>query len=133
MASISLGNGAGDNDDGDNMGVVVPWSPPNAFEGVTADHLLTIQRAVDQEADTKRYRADAQAKAWVGKVVANVFGLSAESGAKADRARINKLLGTWFATGALVRVAGKDDKSNDRTFVEVGTWAVQDVSPHPAK
>ncbi|MEG3166402.1 AAA family ATPase [Sphingomonas sp. PB2P19] len=127
MASVSLGNGV--NDDGDNMGVVIPWSPPDAFEGVTADHLLTVQHAIDRVANAQRYRADAQAKAWVGKVVADVFGLSADSSVKADRARINKMLGTWFATGALVKVDGKDDKSNDRTFVEVGTWALQDVRP----
>ncbi|MBI0477488.1 recombinase RecA [Sphingomonas sp. MA1305] len=127
MASVSLGNG--ENDEGDNMGVVIPWSPPDAFEGVTADHLLTVQRAVAGKEGPHRFRADSQAKAWVGKVVADVFGLSAESSVKADRARINKMLGTWFATGALLKVDGRDDKSNDRTFVEVGTWAVQDVPP----
>lgn len=127
MASVSLGNG--ENDEGDNMGVVIPWSPPDAFEGVTADHLLTVQRAVASADGPHRFRADSQAKAWVGKIVADVFGLSAESSVKADRARINKMLSTWFATGALVRVDGKDEKSNDRTFVEVGTWAVQDVPP----
>lgn len=127
MASVSLGNGV--NDEGDNMGVVLPWSPPDAFEGVTADHLLKVQNAVARVDGPDRYRADVQAKAWVGKIVAEVFGLSPESSAKADRARINKMLGTWFTTGALVKVDGRDDKSNDRTFVEVGTWAVQDVPP----
>lgn len=131
MASVSLGNGV--NDEGDNMGVVIPWSPPDAFEGVTADDLLAIQRTVVGLTEHNRYRADAQAKAWVGKVVADHFGLSAESSVKADRARINKILGTWFATGALLKVDGKDGNSNDRTFVEVGTWAVQGVAPTSKK
>ena len=91
MASVSLGNGADVFDEGDSMGVVIPWSPPDAFEGVTADHLITVQRQVDAKAGASRLRADSQAKAWVGKVVAEVFGLSAESSVKADRARINKM------------------------------------------
>jgi hypothetical protein len=126
MASVSLGNDVSQiADNSDSMGVVVPWSPPDAFEGVTADHLLSVQRLVDGGT----YRADAQAKDWVGKAVAEVFGLSAESSVKADRARINSMLGTWFANGALIKVEGRDGKSNARTFVEVGTWAVQGVAP----
>lgn len=130
MASVSLDNGVSPHgDDSDSMGVVVPWSPPDAFDGVTAEHLLTIQRAVDRAQGVERYRADTQAKAWIGKLVADTFGMSADSSVRADRARINSLLATWFATGALVKVEGRDAKSNDRTFVEVGNWAVQDVSP----
>ncbi|KQS04516.1 hypothetical protein ASG11_09865 [Sphingomonas sp. Leaf357] len=127
MASVSLGNG--ENDEGDNMGVVIPWSPPDAFEGVTPEDLLAIQRVIDAVSGKERYRADVQAAAWVGKLVADHFGLSAESSVKADRARINKILGTWFATGALLRVVDRDAKGNDRTYVEVGTWAVQGVAP----
>jgi 5S rRNA maturation endonuclease (ribonuclease M5) len=123
MASVSLGNGL--NDDGDNMGVVVPWSPPDAFEGVTAEHLLQVQTKVA----AGKWRHDAQAKAWVGIPVAEVIHLSPDATAKSDRARINALLGTWYSTGALIKVEGKDDKSNPRTFVEVGEWAVQGVSP----
>ena len=127
MASVSLGNGA--NDEGDNMGVVIPWSPPDAFENVTAGDLLAIQQQVASRTAANRCRADVQASAWVGKVVADHLGLSAESSVKADRAKINKLLGTWFATGALLKVEGKDANHNQRTFVEVGTWALQDVPP----
>ncbi len=133
MASQDVDNSTGPDDpygdEGDSVGVVTRWFPPDPFEGVTTDHLLAVQQAIDRVSGPKRHRADSQAKAWVGKVVADVFGLSPESGMKADRARINKMLGTWFATGALVRVDGKDDKSNDRTFVEVGTWVSQDTFP----
>ncbi|GAA3714378.1 hypothetical protein GCM10022268_23920 [Sphingomonas cynarae] len=124
MVSISLGNGV--DDDGDNMGVVIPWSPPDAFENVTADHLYRVQCAVDQAIDV---RFDAQAKEWVGKIVANVLNLNPDSDAKGDRAKINALLRTWFANGALIKVEGKDKKSNPRTFVEVGEWALQGVAP----
>jgi hypothetical protein len=124
MASVSLGNG--ENDEGDNMGVVIPWSPPDAFENVTADHLYRVQVLVDQGDEV---RFDAQAKNWVGKIVAQVLNLSCDSDAKGDRAKINALLRTWFTNGALVKTDGKDKKSNPRTFVEVGEWALQGVAP----
>ncbi len=127
MVSVSLGNGV--NDDGDNMGVVIPWTAPDAFENVTADHLYRIQCMVDAATDV---RFDAQARDWVGKIVANVLNLSAESDAKTDRAKINTLLRTWFVNGALIKVEGKDKKSNARTFVEVGEWALQGVAPTSA-
>ncbi|RDE06235.1 AAA family ATPase [Sphingomonas aracearum] len=127
MASVSLGNDT--TDGGDNMGVVIPWTPPDAFEGVTAADLLAVQRLVDAQVGAARYRADTQAKAWVGKVVAEVLGLNADAAAKADRAKLNSVIGTWFSTGALRKVDGRDGKANDRTFVEVGIWAVQDASP----
>jgi hypothetical protein len=124
MFSVSLDNdpqGGG----GDNMGVVVPWSPPDAFEGVTPDHLLRVQR----EIDGKQWRESSQSSDWVGRAVAGVIGLKADADAKADRARINSLLKTWIATGALVVVEAKDEKRNIRRFVEVGTWAVQGLAP----
>jgi hypothetical protein len=123
MFSVSLGNGV--NDTGDSMGVVVPWSPPDAFEGVTADHLYQVQTAVAGG----EWGADVQAAAWVGKAVAKVMNLSPEADAKTDRARINALLRTWIANGALVKVEGKDTKSMPRTYVQVGEWAVQGVAP----
>lgn len=123
MLSVTLGNG--DVDEGDNMGVVVPWSPPDAFDGVTADHLLQIQKMVDG-AD---YRENSQASEWVGKAVAQVLGLSVDKDAKADRSKINSLLRQWFTSGALVSVKRKDGGRDLRPYVEVGLWADQGVAP----
>lgn len=129
LASQNVDNSSGQDDpfgkEGDSVGVVTRWSPPDAFDGVTADHLYRVQQRIE----TGQWRADVQAKEWVGKAVAEVLDLSAESEAKADRAKINALLRTWLATGALIKVEGKDAKSMPRTFVEVGEWAVQGVPP----
>ncbi|WP_085810714.1 AAA family ATPase [Sphingomonas sp. TZW2008] len=129
LASQNVDNSTGQDDpfgeEGDSVGVVTRWSPPDAFDGVTADHLYRVQQRIE----TGQWRADVQAKEWVGKAVADVLGLSADSDAKADRAKINALLRTWIATGALIKVDGKDAKSMPRTFVEVGEWAVQGVPP----
>lgn len=124
MASVSLGNGA--DGDGDNMGVVIPWSPPDAFENVSADHLRKVQAMVDGGT----YKESAQANDWVGKAVAEVLGISASKDAKADRAKINGILRAWFANGALVVVEKRDpDKREMKKFVEVGEPAIDGAPP----
>lgn len=129
LASQNVENSTGQDDpfgeEGDSVGVVTRWSPPDAFDGVTADHLYQVQQRIE----TGQWRADVQAKEWVGKAVADVMGLSADSENRADRAKINALLRAWVASGALVKVEGKDSKSMPRTFVEVGEWAVQGAAP----
>ncbi len=131
MVSVTLGNGA--NDDGDNMGVVIPWSPPDAFENVTTDHLRRVQDLVASGS----YKESAQASDWVGKAVAEVLGISADKDAKADRAKINGVLRAWYLNGALVVEERRDPTRRDvRKFVVVGRsvddaaqpsqgWAVQ--------
>lgn len=129
LASQNVENSTGQDDpfgeEGDSVGVVTRWFPPDAFEGVTVDDLYRVQQRVD----VGQWRADVQAKDWVGKVVADVIGVSADSDVKADRTKINALLRAWVSSGALIKVEGKDAKSMPRTFVEVGEWAVQGSSP----
>jgi hypothetical protein len=108
------------------MGVVVPWSPPDAFEGVTSDHLHRVQKAIDGG----MWKESAQADDWVGQVVADIMGLSPDKDVKADRARINSILRTWIANGALVVVEKRcPKKREDKKFVEVGEWAVVGSAP----
>jgi hypothetical protein len=124
IESVDLGNGGLDGAAaGDSVGVVTCWTPPDAMDGVTCDTLYQVQSLVAQRTGHERYRADAQASAWVGRAVADILGLSASSGDKADRAKINRLLRIWIENGALMKVQDKDEKRNVRTFVEVGHWA----------
>lgn len=125
IAGVDLGNGSEDRQ-GDNIGVVARWTPPNAFDGVTADHLRHVQRAVEDGS----WKESNQAKNWVGIAVANVMGLDPAREAKADRVRINALLRQWIASGALVVVEKRcPEKREDKKFVEVGEWAVDGVAP----
>lgn len=133
LASQDVDNSTGHDDpfgeDGDSVGVVTRWSPPDAFEGVTADHLRRVQGAVQGGS----WKESNQAKNWVGIAVANVMGLDPDREAKADRARINALLRQWIASGALIVVEKRcPEKREDKKFVEVGEWAVDGVAP-PAK
>jgi hypothetical protein len=113
-------------DEGDSVGVVTRWTPPDAFEGVTPEHLRRVQSAVD----AGNWKESCQAKNWVGKAIADVMGLDADSNAKADRARINTLLRQWISNGALVVIEKRcPEKREDKKFVEVGQWAIDGTAP----
>jgi hypothetical protein len=85
-----------------------------AKRGTAAD-LRKVQAAIA----AGRWRADVQAKAWVGYAVAAALGLDPV----ADRAKITGLLKMWIASGALVIVEGVDDRRERRPFVKVGAPA----------
>ena len=119
LVSVSLGNGDDERfDNSDHVAVAEPWTWPDALEGVSTADLLAIQRSVA----AGRWRENNQAKDWVGKAVAAVLRLDITS--KAHRSKIGSLIKTWIGTGMLVCVEGLDEKSEKRTFVEVGAWAV---------
>lgn len=115
MASVDLGNFDGEHSD--NVGVVTQWTPPDAFAGVTADHLRRVQGIIAGS----EFRESSQAGNWAGNAVATVLGLSAEKHAKADRQRISNILREWLANGAL-RVERRPDpaKGRDVPYVVVG-------------
>ncbi|WP_267381775.1 MULTISPECIES: AAA family ATPase [unclassified Sphingomonas] len=132
LASQNVGNSTGQDDpfgeDGDSVGVVTRWNPPDAFENVTVDHLRAVQTLVA----AGEYKENHQAADWVGKAVADVLGISADKGAATDRAKINALLRTWLGNGALVVVERRDpDKREMKKYVEVGMLA-EDGAPPPS-
>jgi len=121
LHSVPLCNGiAGDG--GDSLPVVVPWFPPDAFDGLSMDHLRRVQAAV---ADGE-WRESSQSADWVGNAIADVVGLDLNQ--PTDKARTKLLLKEWLRSGVLKIQSGKDGKSNPRKFVVVGRDA-DDVSP----
>ncbi|MBW6528722.1 helicase RepA family protein [Sphingomonas sp. RHCKR7] len=128
IASQDVGNAEGPDDpfgaDGDNVGVVTRWSPPDAFEGISTDHLRRVQEAVAAGS----WRKDGQAKDWVGKAVADVLGLDLSN--DKDKARVREMLKQWHRNGALDEETRKDGKGNDRPFVIVGRRVDDHSSPH---
>lgn len=130
IASQDVGNSTGPDDPygekGDNVGVVIRWTPPDAFEGLTADHLLKVQRRIDDGA----WKESVQAKDWVGFAVADALGLDASKADNSDRKRIGRLIRTWISNGALVVVNRRDPvKREEKPFVEVGRWADDASAP----
>lgn len=120
LHSVSLGNGA---DGGDSLPVVVPWSPPDAFDGVTVDCLRRVQPALSDGT----YRQDHQAKRWAGEAVADVLGMSIDKAA--DKARIRTLLSTWVHNGALAVVMKPDERRKEKAFLVVGEWVDSEAAP----
>ena len=124
MWSVNLLNGPMGSE-GDSIGVVVPWCPPDALDGVTLDHLRRVQAAVG----AGEYKAHHAADDWVGIAVAYVFGLDPKD--KAHKARILKLLGIWEENGVLKTEERKDKNRQWKKFMVVGR-AVDDHSATPA-
>jgi hypothetical protein len=114
MASVGLGNG-GDRPD-DEIGVVTPWTWPNALDGLHVSDLSKVQDVVA----SGEWAENVQSRDWVGHAVAQALGLNADD-AK-DKMRIRSLLRTWIANGAL-KIDRQHDplKRRDRPIVVVGT------------
>lgn len=119
MVSVDLQN---DDFGGDNMGVVIPWSPPDAFDGVSVDHLYRVQCAVEEG----EYKAHHSASDWAGLAVASVLGIDPEG--KAERARIIDLLRIWTLNGAFRVEERKDRNRQNKKFLVVGKWANDDTA-----
>ncbi|MCB1745186.1 MAG: AAA family ATPase, partial [Gammaproteobacteria bacterium] len=58
-------------DAGDSVGVATRWRWPDAMEGITPENLVAVQAAVAGG----QWRENIQAKAWVGKPIAEALGL----------------------------------------------------------
>jgi hypothetical protein len=129
LASQNVDNSTGDDDpfgsDGDSVGVVTRWTPPDAFEGITVDHLRRVQAIVA----TGEYKAHHSASDWVGNAVADALGLDAQD--KVDRSRILKMVSTWEANGALRVEERKDQNRQMKKYMIVGR-AADDASATPA-
>jgi hypothetical protein len=102
---------------GDDVGIVLPWHFPGAFEGVSADHM----RKVRDLARSGTYRADSRAEEWIGKAVAEVLDLDPDAGG-GDFKRIGIILKRWYKNGVLRKVERQDESRQHRVFVEPGDW-----------
>lgn len=107
IASVPLGNG-------DDIGVVEPWTPPDAFEGI--DH--SVLREVQARVADGKWRENVQSSDWVGIAVANAIGADLDN--PTDKSRVKALVKGWIRSDVLRVVEGKDDNHNTRKFVRVG-------------
>jgi hypothetical protein len=94
---------------GDDMGVVVKWEPPEAVPLLTPDTIAAIKIAVAKG----EWREYATAATWVGKAIASVLKLDADS--KGVKGALKELL----ATGVLKTEQRKDQQRKTRMYVVV--------------
>lgn len=103
----------------DSVGVVAPWKPPRAMDGVEATDLFQIQKVLNLGV---YWRSDKSAKMWAGDVIANVLNIDAVE-LKSKR-RINSIIEMWVKSGALkVEPRYDEEKRKKRDAVIVGHWA----------
>ena len=105
--------------DGDSVGVVEKWTPPDP-PGETVEELKTVQIAL-MECDGAR--DDVRAENWVGHVIATVLGLADYGPGTAGRAVVLARLKGWLDSGALVAVMRNDEKRMPRRFIVHGVLA----------
>lgn len=79
---------------GDNVGVVEPWTPPSAFEGVTTDHARAVRAAAGEASSTAPFRESDQAKEWIGHKIGKIVGFGTTE--KAGKARARAMLKAWI-------------------------------------
>lgn len=119
LVSVDLGNAGEDGFPPDTVGVVTPWTPPDAFEGIEVEHLTAVQSLIHQRGQV---RANSQSNRWVGLIVAEVLSLDAKD--EADRKRINSIVRQWIINGSLKEVMHPDKNGDPRPFIEVGRWTL---------
>lgn len=112
--SMDLGNSNG-LDPSDHVGVMVPWCPPDPFEGLSTADLYNVQLAID----AGEYGSDVQAKDWAGQVVASVLSLDLDD--KAQKERIKSLIRTWKANNCF-EVDRRHDGKRERPYLVVKNW-----------
>ncbi|WP_063996991.1 MULTISPECIES: AAA family ATPase [unclassified Bradyrhizobium] len=113
ITPVHLGNGDGDLDPGDSVGVVVSWKWPNPLDGVTGADFDAAAAAIR----AGNWRHDGQAKEWVGIPIARAMKLDISR--KADKAKVNGLVKLWIGAGALEVYEELDEKRMKRKFVRV--------------
>ncbi|WP_084799951.1 AAA family ATPase [Bradyrhizobium sp. Ai1a-2] len=114
LASVSLGNRTDLYPEGDSVGVVTTWKPPNHLDGVTGADFDNAAR----EIRPGNWKENIQAKDWVGKPIAKALKLNLT--VKADKAKVRGLIDAWVKAGSLVVVEEKDPERRERKkFVRV--------------
>jgi hypothetical protein len=113
LESVLLGNGTELYPDGDSVGVITKWTPPDHLDGVTGSDFDRCAAAIR----AGKWRENVQAKDWVGKPGAKALGLDLDS--KSHRAKVRALLAMWLKNGSLYEEEETDATRRKRKFVKV--------------
>lgn len=123
LHSVPLQNGGmGGLLPGDEIQVVVPWTPPNVSVGLPEIDLIAVQQAVA----AGDWRESDQSPDWVGSVIANALEMDLEEAG--TKRRIKNWIKQWVRDGWLQVEQAKDKSARPRKFVRVGRL-IEAVSP----
>jgi len=105
MQSVEIANG-------EHIGVATEFKLPDLFDGVTADNARNVQKLVQEaEANQTPYKANVQAKQYVGQAVAEELNLDMEK--PGDKAKVKAIVKQWMKTNVL-KAAEMYDKRQGR-------------------
>ena len=119
LVSVDLGNATLEYPDGDQIGVVTGFEPPDAFDGITSWHLKQVQTAIAK--GDERVRKSNQSEFFFGYLVAEICGL--EMGSKVQRARVQQVIKQWVKNKAITEGETKTSNRKIVAAYEVGQWA----------
>lgn len=117
--SVTLDNGDMDGP-GDNVGVLVPWSPPDAFDGMNNEVVARVLRAIEAGlGDGQLYTFSAQSKGrWAGNAIMDDAFDKSEADAKT-------ILLAWRKSGLLFEDDYDDPKQRKQRKGVFVDWSKQ--------
>ncbi|MCA1410276.1 AAA family ATPase [Bradyrhizobium sp. NBAIM20] len=113
LVSVDLGNSPFGGVGGDSIGVPTKWEWPDPLDGITGGDFDRAAAAIR----AGQWRANSQAKGWVGVPIAKALNLSLA--VKTEKAKVAGLIKIWLASGALVEVEKPDENRKMKKFIEV--------------
>jgi RecA-family ATPase len=113
-------------DNGEWIGVCVPYTLPDAFDGVSAKDAKAAQRIVsDAHTNDEPLRESQQSKKWVGVPIADMLGIDITE--KKGKAKVAAIIKTWIKTNVLAVERITDPRqAREVVVVVVGEWISHD-------
>jgi RecA-family ATPase len=113
-------------DNGEWIGVCVPYTLPDAFDGISAKDAKAAQRIVaDAHTNDEPLRESQQSKKWVGVPIADMLGIDITE--KKGKAKVAAIIKTWIKTNVLAVERITDPRqAREVAVVVVGEWISHD-------
>jgi hypothetical protein len=109
-------------DNGEWIGVCVPFKLPDVFDGVSGKDARKAQKIVaDAHTDGEPLRESSQSSRWVGLPIADMLGVDMTD--KKGKAKVSMIIKTWIRTNVLATEKMFDaKKGREVPVVVVGEW-----------
>jgi hypothetical protein len=113
-------------DNGEWIGVCIPYTLPDAFDGISGKDAKAAQRIVaDAHTDGEPLRESQQSKKWVGVPIADMLGIDITE--KKGKAKVASIIKTWIKSNVLAVERITDPRqARDVAVVVVGEWISHD-------
>jgi hypothetical protein len=113
-------------DNGEWIGVCLPYTLPDAFDGISGKDAKAVQRLVaDAHSSGEPFRESSQSPEWIGVAVADLLGIDMTD--KKGKAKISTMVKTWIKSNVLATEKIFDQKrGREISVVIVGEWISSD-------